>query len=774
MRLISQIAAILCLAGLITSQSSADDKLAARQQQFAGEIRPLLERHCFACHGKAKSEADLSLAAYESLPQLLKDRKRWLQVIAKLEGGQMPPEEAETPLAKLDREKLIAWIRGALKDIDCGGPAYPGHVTLRRLTRYEYQNTIRDFVGIDYEPAKDFPADDVGYGFDNIGDVLTLSPLLIEKYLAAAEEIAGNAIDPAGGKSRLDRRIVGKQLAGDGDERGLLSRGLNSDGEARAELEFPQEGEYEIRVMAYGEQAGDEPPKMSLRIDGDEAHLFEVKVRESKAREYVHATRIKAGKHKVGVAFTNDYYQPNDPNPENRDRNLVVGYVHVRGPRDVAASGLPASHQRIVFVRPDGKHTRREATREVVRLLASRAFRRRATDDEIDRLTNLALQMREEGSSYEQGIQLALQAVLVSPHFLLKVEESPPPNSKQPHELNEFELATRLSYFLWSSLPDDELFRSAADGKLRQPDELERQVRRMLADPKSRALAENFAVQWLQLRSLQQRTPDPELFSAFNNDLRTAMRRETELLFDAVVHEDRSAVNLLNADFTFVNEPLAKLYGLEGVSGNEMRRVSLAGTQRGGLLTQASMLTVTSNPNRTSPVKRGKWILENLLNAPPPPPPPNVPELEEGKPGITAATLRQRLEQHRAKAACAACHQRMDPLGLALENFDAIGRWRTEDAGQPIDASGQLPGGEAFRGAGELRELLVKREREFVECLTEKLLVYALGRGLEHYDYCAVQKIVAAAGKDGNKLSRIVLEIATSEPFQKQGAKSAE
>ncbi len=751
--------------------SFGDEKQVQRQQEFADTIQPLLAKYCYQCHGTTKAEGDLSLAGFQKVEQLLPERKRWLIVSQKLETDAMPPDDAQPQPTKEERKKLVTWITATLRDIDCSGSPDPGRVTLRRLNRREYHNTVRDLVGIDYEPSREFPADDTGYGFDNIGDVLSLPPVLMEKYLAAAEEISVKAIDARGGKTELDRRVTGHQLTGEGSKAGLFTRLLTSNGEGRTEFDIPQDGEYEIRILASGDQAGDEPVKMCVRAEGKDIETFDVTAKENEAREYVTRVRLVAGKRTIGASFLNDFYNPNDPDPANRDRNLHLSAISVRGPVDRAVN-LPPLHKQIIFVQPGGRTTRKEAAAQVLRRLATRAFRRPATDDEVSRLLAIAEDARREGDSYEATIQLAMQAVLISPHFLFRMELDPAGSEGQPRDLTDYEVATRLSYFLWSSLPDDELFSLAAGGALRKDGNLEKQVRRMLADSKSRALAENFAGQWLELRSLEIRTPDKQLFPQFDDELKAAMRTETELFFGAIVQEDRSVLDLLSADFTFVNAKLAGLYGLQEVSGSEFRRVSLAGTPRGGLLTQASVLTVTSNPNRTSPVKRGKWILENILGTPPPPPPPNVPELAEAAQGELRGTLRQRMEQHRSNPACAACHRKMDPLGFAMENFDPIGAWREQDGGSPVDAAGELPDGEKFAGASELRKLLVESKKEnFVRCLSEKLMVYALGRGLEYQDQCVINKISAALEQDGNRFSRLIVELVQSDPFLKVGTK---
>jgi hypothetical protein len=766
---------LLVCAALALPAAAAESKTQVRNRELQGEIGPLLTKYCVECHGKNEPQADFGISGVETMEQMLGDRKRWLTALAKVQAGEMPPEDAKSRPTEGERKRLAAWLDDALNNLDCAGSPDPGRVTLRRLNRREYRNTIRDLVGIDYELAMDFPGDDSGYGFDNIGDVLTMPPVLLEKYLDAAEQIATRAIDASGGKTEFDRMVEGQELAGDGSKHGDAHRILTSEGEAHDRFHLPKSGKYAIYVAASGEQAGDEQVRMAVRADGKEIGKMEVRARASQPQEYVVRAELEAGERRIGAAFLNDYWRPEEQDESQRDRNLIVASIRVRGPLDKI--DLPPSHKQIIFVNPEelDRQERRRAVEQILRKLITRAFRRPPTDEELKRYADLASVSRRQGESLESSVQLVLQALLVSPHFLYKMELDPPGKEGQPRDLNDFEVATRLSYFLWSSMPDDELLALAEAGKLKQDGNLEKQVRRMLASPKSKALAENFAGQWLELRSLDIRTPDGELFPAFSDELRRAMRTETEMFFDAVVREDRSVLDLLSADFTFVNEPLARHYGIAGVSGNEFRRVSTAGTPRGGLLSQASFLTITSNPNRTSPVKRGKWILENILGTPPPPPPPDVPELVEAKKGEDLGSLRARLEEHRKNPACASCHERMDPLGFAMENYDAIGAWRDKDGKTPIDASGKLPSGESFRGATELRDLIVKsRQSEFLHCLAEKLLTYALGRGLEYYDQCAVDTITKALAEDGHKFSRLVIGIVHSDPFLKTGAKRSQ
>jgi mono/diheme cytochrome c family protein len=616
---------ITCVLATICMPSGTHAAPPSDKPDFAKDVAPLVYRYCGKCHGETKPKGGVALTAFADDASVLKKRALWESVADNLRSGDMPPPGKPRPNAD-ELDKINAWLDAVVFQLDCNGPRDPGRVTIHRLNRAEYNNTIRDLMGVDFQPADDFPQDDVGYGFDNIGDVLSLPPLLMEKYLAAAE------------------KIVEKTFA----------------------------------------------------------------------------------------------------SPEARKRLFVVTTQN------------------------------EESARQILERFAGRAYRRPVNREEMQRLLRFVEMAEKNRDGFETGIGLAVQAILVSPHFLFRVEiDRRPDDPTAVRTLTDYELASRLSYFLWSSMPDDELFELARKKSLHEPEVLEKQVRRMLKDPRSRALVDNFAGQWLQLRTLKEFKPDPDLFPRFDDKLRAAMLKETELFFENVVREDRSILDFIDADYTFVNERLAKHYGLSGVKGEEFRRVSLTGTPRGGILTQAAVLSVTSNPTRTSPVKRGKWILENILGTPPPPPPPGVEELKDDKEAVLSGSLRQRMEQHRANPNCATCHQRMDPLGFGFENFDAIGGWRTKEGKHAIDPSGTLPNGQSFKGPVELRAILKTRQQAFARCLAEKLLTYALGRGVERYDRCTLDDIVKSADKDNFKFSRLVIDIAKSDPFQKRRGKGS-
>ena len=731
---------------------------------FAKDVQPLLTKYCYECHQGDKAKGGLAFDTFRDERTAIGRPQAWEKVVDNLESGLMPPEGKPQP-TDAERALVIRWIDARVLKIDCS-KVDPGRVTIRRLNKIEYNNTIRDLLGIDVKPADDFPSDDVGYGFDNIGDVLSMPPVLLERYLAAAERVADAAIltpDP-------DRAPV---KSGNG-------RTLASVSEADLEVDLTRTGDYAFRVDAWAQQAGPEIAKMTLRLDGLDLQTFDVEAIEGQSATYEFNLNVPAGKHRFSAKFINDYYKADDPDPKNRDRNLIVERLALQGPLGVLPENLPASHTRLITCRP-GEKARETASAEtdvtdcariILKAFATRAFRRPATDAEVDRLTRIVVAATKEGDSFERGIQVAVQAVLVSPHFLFRIEVDPEPlNPQAVRTISEYELATRLSYFLWSSMPDDELLRLAQDGGLRKEGNLAAQVRRMLKDPKSSALVENFAGQWLQLRNLKTINPDKQQFPGFDDALRAAMETETRLFFAAIVREDRKIFDLLDADFTFINERLAKHYGIPDVQGPEFRRVALTSPERGGLLGQASVLTVTSNPTRTSPVKRGKWILENLLNAAPPPPPANVPELKDAEHKDTGTTLRQRMEQHRENPACAVCHTQMDALGFGLENYDPIGAWRTKDGTFDIDAAGSLPGGASFKTPAELKTVLKARAGEFRRCLAEKLLTYALGRGLEYYDKCTVDTIVRNVSANHDNFSSLVLEIVNSDAFQKRRGK---
>jgi hypothetical protein len=706
--------------------------------------------------------------------------------------------------------------------------AQPGRVTARRLNRSEYNNTVRDLLGVTFRPADDFPQDDSSYGFDTIGDVLSLPPLLMEKYMSVAERIVRVALHgPEVPKPTSIRYYPYRYRPSEnpflGKEGYTINSydlsGLTMPSSFHAVHRFPIEGEYVIRMTGDGVRpAGSDPQPIGFWVDGKqlptvgelsnqtmEGGNILVEGQTAEAR-----VRIPAGDHWIAVSFLRQFEglpavyggrhpsktpmpapekpvlepPPPDATPEqiavyekrraaaNRPPRLTrpdlyrVRFIEVTGPYQ-ATTGPSAESTEKIFVCGSLRGGPPGCDRQIVANLARRAFRGKVSDERIDRLMRLVSTSRARGDSFEVGIGLAIQAMLVSPEFLFRIETGiagPAVAEATATPLDELELASRLSYFLWSSMPDEELLRAAEQRRLRQPGVLETQVRRMLRDPKSAALVQDFGGQWLQIRALESVKPDPIRFERWDEYLRLSMRRETELFFQHIIAEDRSVLEFIDANYSFLNDRLGHHYGIP-VSGPDFRKVDLTGTTRGGVLTHASVLTVSSYANRTSPVLRGKWILENILNTPPPDPPPDVPAIDEAAVGKTG-TLRQQLEQHRANAACRSCHARMDPLGFSMENFNAIGAWRDRDGDFPIDATGTLPDGKTVDGPGGLKAVLAADGPRFAEALTFKLLLYALGRGLGPADRPVVQSIARKAATANYSFSGLVLGIVQSEAFQ--------
>ncbi|QEG40000.1 DUF1592 domain-containing protein [Roseimaritima ulvae] len=767
----SAVRRVLCTVGMLivlsivfSATAPADD--ADRQATFNNQLLPLLRTYCYDCHGQSDGEGDVSLAQFRSADDFRTHRDLWLRTLRQVQAAAMPPADAD-PMDSATRAKMVQLIDSLTNSVDCVQHPNPGRVTLRRLNRAEYRNTVQDLLGVDYQPAANFPGDDVGYGFDNIGDVLSLPPLLMEKYLTAAEAIAGQAIvtPPPPRLYRFDKRAVNATGADRYRSRdGRLTMTSHGTVSVRPEITFV--GSYKLILTAGGSQGGDEPVRVQVKLGDKEVGVIDVPSEEG--QDYELSLRLPPGKRELSFTFINDFYDPKN----GIDRNLDLYHIHIEGIErrrsTVTSEEIPASHKAILFVEPGPKRTADEASAQVLTRLASRAFRRPATAAETRRLQSLAAEVRRDGGTFEESIQVALQAILVSPHFLFKVEKPQPYAEGQPApKVSQYELATRISYFLWSSMPDDELLLMAHRGQLSDADRLRKKIASMLRDRRSNALVENFASQWLQLRNLEAAEPDDRQFPAFNDQIRRLMQRETLTFFAAVMRQNRPLTTLLDGEFTFLNEELAAYYQIPGVRGEQFREVSLQDSPRAGLLTHGSVLVVTSNPTRTSPVKRGKWILDNLLNMPPPPAPPNVPELSKAE---LSGSLRERMEQHRANPACAACHRMMDPLGFALENFDAAGRWRARDGGTPINARGELPDGTVFDGVEQLRGVLSERQREaFVRCMIEKMLTYAVGRGVEYYDRCAVDEIYALLRANDYRFAFLVAGIIESDPFQKQG-----
>jgi hypothetical protein len=736
------------------------------------ELGPFLARHCTMCHNAKARMANLDLDRLRDPKIAAAERDVWESVASRLNNGTMPPKGAPRPDAA-SANTIVAWATRHVDRLDSSRKTDPGRVTARRLNRAEYNNTVRDLMGIRFRPAATFPLDDSGYGFDNIGDVLSLSPTLMEKYLAAAGQIVNIALRTGPPKKplmeRYDAEKTGQAKSVPADPEGPR---LVAKGGLIVHHRFPQSGEYELRVAIRGRGVPAAPPSpLAIVVNGKIAGIVPVEVGTDRKRFWEVRVPVDAGEGDLGAAFlwpgADAHPKPDNPAAFDPEKDaFYVDNLELRGPfADPAV--LPESHKRVFICSPadPGKFDPACASRILSSFLA-RAWRRPVTAADVESMMRFARMAEKEGDTFEQGIALAVKAALVSPNFLFRIERDPNPNDQSlPHRLTGFELAARLSYFLWSSMPDSELMGLAASKQLHNPAVLAAQVRRMIGDPKAEAFADNFAGQWLEIRNLDAATPDSRRFKNWDADLREAMRRETQLFFLAMLREDRDIRDFADGRFSYLNERLAKHYGIEGVEGRNFRRVELTTDQRGGVISHGSVLTVSSYPTRTSPVLRGIWVLENFLGNKLPPPPADVPRLEEDKIGKTE-TLRQQLEKHRADPSCAVCHDKMDVLGFGLENYDAVGAWRTHDGDFPVDAAGTLPGGKTFATPAEMKRILREDTEGLTRNLTEKLMIYALGRGLEPYDRPVLRSIVGKASVSGYRFGTIIQEIVASAPFQ--------
>lgn len=742
-----------------TAHSSGDPEAAQK----------LVTRYCFACHNSKLKSGDVTIEGLKAT-DVPADADTWEKILRKVRTGEMPPPKLPRPDAAA-AGKFVDWLEGELDSYALKSPN-PGAPAIHRLNRAEYSNAIRDLLALEMDHGATLPADDSGYGFDNIGDVLTVSPLLMEKYMSSARRVARLAV----GTVRFPKTAAVERYNASGaygSETGDLP--LNVRGGIQVRRHFPVDAEYSLLVRVRGTPlAGAPPPRLDLRVDGKRIQIWDALIDAEESNQSSRNFEIKvplsAGLHTIGASFLTEYTEvenppvPRIPTASTAPPGLTVDYLLVGGPFNPTGPGETESRERIFICRPAAGKTETPCARRILTTIAHRAYRRPVTTADVTPLMKLFAAGRKEGGSFDSGIEMALRGILVSPSFLFRREkDSAPAASDRIHRISEIELASRLSFFLWSSIPDDELLRTAEAGKLRAS--MAQQVRRMLADPKSKAVVDNFAGQWLHLRNIANWRPDPDKFPQFDDSLRYAFQRETELFFDYIVRNDRPVTDFLNADYTFLNERLARHYRIEGVRGMWFRKVDLTREDRGGIITHGGILTVTSYPTRTSPVLRGKWILDNILGAPPPPPPPDVPDLEDSA-AISAKDLRKALEKHRANAACASCHSRLDPLGFSLENYDPTGRFRKSEAGVEIDASGILPGGGEFAGPGGLKKVLMERRDQFVEALSEKLLTYAVGRGLEYYDLPSVRDIRRETVEGDYRFSAMVQAIAESVPFQ--------
>lgn len=761
-------------------------------QTGASGERALLDQYCVTCHNQKLRTAGLSLDKID-VDHPASAAETWEKAIRKLRGGMMPPQGMPRP-SEADKYAFIHYLETSLDQAAATHPN-PGRAPLHRLNRTEYGNAVRDLIDLDIDVSALLPADDESNGFDNIADVLKVSPSLLEQYLAASSKIAALAVGDPNMTPVSQLYQVPPDLAQEEHIEGLP---LGTRGGVLIHQNFPLDGDYDFSVALFQNIVGyvtglEYPHQLEISIDGQRVFLAPVGGEEDNrmsdanlgvAKDTLDArlkcrVPVKAGPHAVAVAFLRRNASESDEplQPFTRDLDLQnmngiprIDHVQITGPFNVKGPGDTPSRRRVFVCHPSKAADEVPCARQIVSTLARRAYRRPITEKDTELLLSFYQQGRNRGS-FDRGIEEALRLILASPNFLFRAEPDPPniaPGSI--YHASDLELASRLSFFLWSTIPDDELLTAATQGKLHEPAVLEREVKRMLADPKARALVKNFAGQWLFLRNLQSVAPNEDLFPNFDDNLRQAMRRETELFFESIVREDRNVLDLLTADYTFVNQRLAMHYGIPNVYGSQFRRVTLKDENRRGLLGQSSILTVTSEANRTSPVKRGKWILENILGTPPPAPPPNVPPLKENADNATPRSVRALMEEHRKNPVCASCHKILDPLGFSLENFDAVGGWRTQDAGAVIDASGQLADGTAVDGPVALRKAILKHPEQFVRTLTEKLLTYGLGRGLEYYDMPSVRMIEQAAARNDYRFSALVMEIVKSTPFEMKRA----
>jgi hypothetical protein len=830
-RLLGGLAAGAIVLGSLTTRITLGQASAqAPSEEFQKTVAPVLAKSCIGCHNDRARMGNLSLEVYRDGATALAHPEVWQKVLNKLTAGEMPPRNV-APLAAAEQAAVIAWIKnvpGVSDSTAVPSVGSAGRVTARRLNRAEYNNTIRDLLGVAARPADQFPVDDSGYGFDNNGDVLSVSPLLMEKYMQAAKDISRLAVYGESVPEKPTRlvRLLNRRSP---DAHDVLSSGgagiylpYSLRGAMYGTFTFPVDGEYEFRLRIAnfrGDNDADLPEEEKARRAeerrkraeqrrlerlkaGDdtggaapaprvprELTPEELRAREEIARkaapprklilavdhapvistviegnssfgysqgEFTARVAVKAGERFIRGSYP-ELANLDNPleniNPDMR-RGLFVDYLDIVGPFN-PSKARPESYQKLFIC----AETTAPCARTILTSLLERAYRRPATEAEIAAKLALVTLAQDEGDTFQEGIRLALQAILASPSFLFRIEADP------KAQVSDIELASRLSYFLWASMPDPELMTVAKSGTLGRPPVLEAQVRRMLADPKAYNLVDNWAAQWLQLRNLGRTKPDPSRFPKIDDELIDAMRTETSMFIEAIIKEDRSILDIIDAPFTFLNGPLARHYGISGVDGEEFQRVTLDGAQRSGVLTQAAILTVSSYPTRTSIPVRGKWVMENLLGTPPPPPPDNVPSLNESNVG-TEVSLRQRLEQHRRDPSCSPCHNAMDPIGFGLENYDAVGAWRTMDGNFAIESSGTLPDGRTFSGSRELKAILKGQSDQFVSNVTEKLLTYSLGRGLERFDRPTVDAISRQVAANNYRFSSLVLEVVKSTPFR--------
>jgi hypothetical protein len=774
------------------------------QQRPESTERALVTQYCVTCHNDRAKTGGFSLEGVDA-DRPAANPEVWEKVSRKLRAGLMPPMEAPRP----ERAVLESFRRTLESSLDAAAQAKPnpGATPLHRMNRSEYANAVRDLLAVEVDAATVLPPDDSLEGLDNLADVLGTSPALIERYVSAAAKISRLAM----GNTDIGPLSTTYKVRGDvSQDKHIEGLPLGTRGGITIRHNFPVDGEYLFKFTLlkvnfgpqYGQSAKNEQLEMSvngvrvLLMDLRSAPYYYIRGGAAAGPALPLEIRlpIKAGPQTIQVTFikrtaadVDDLLQPFEATTADLQTGVQFGYttvphlsgVEILGPYNIGGPGDTPSRARILVCRPAAQREEAACARRILSTIARRAYRRPVTDSDLALLMDFYQKGRQNNGSFETGVEMGLRRVLADPEFVFRFERDP---ADLPigatHRITDLELASRLSFFLWSSIPDEELLATAERGRLKDPAVLRQQVQRMLKDPKSQALIRNFAGQWLFLRELRNRQPDLLLFPDFDDNLRQAFYRETELLFDSIVREDRSIFDILNADYTFVNERLAKHYGIPNIYGTDFRRVAVPSSARRGILGHASFLTITSAPNRTSPVTRGAWILENLLGSPPPQPPPNVPPFPEAttgqgiKPVVT--TVRERMEQHRANQPCKGCHQIMDPIGLSLENFDGIGRWRTQDLGSRIDTKGQLVDGTTIDGVESLRAALLRSSDAFGQTLTEKLMMYATGRAAHYTDMPAIRAIAHEAARNDNRFSALVTAIVSSDPFQMRVKKAEE
>jgi hypothetical protein len=766
MEILPKIGSLACFSLLVFITGSA---WAVKSSSYYKEVLPLLQEYCYDCHGEGAKKGKLTLDHHSNFGESTADRELWKKVWENLHRRNMPPADKDQP-GDEEIDRILSWIEKSVFDHD-SEKIDPGRVILRRLNRVEYKNTIRDLFKVNVETETLFPADDTGHGFDTIGEVLTLSPLLMEKYMEAADLVLEKAF---AGNSNNTKLTFSAAMIGGGKSLGE-TRVLPSTGSFTVTPAIVTPGSYRVEIEASASRAGKGYAEMGVRIGKKFSKKLEVKAEYPSFKTYrFEQVFEKSTSLKIQASFLNDLYDPRNKDRSRRDRNLFVRKISLI-PQDILSE--ESSHRRkTLFGVSREEDFTTEKVYTVLQKLLPRIYRVGLSESEISRHLELFKVTKQGQTGNFEALRVVLKAALISPRFIFREETKTNLDKKQKaYLLDDFALANRLSYFLWSSLPDDALWQRALSGTLRS--NLAKEARRMLDDPKSEAFTTNFTGQWLQLRDLEMSNPDRRRFPNFSDGLRSDMRKETEYFFTYLLRENRPISEFLTANYTFSNKKLADYYKLDGKFDDKFKKVSLSGvnrTQRGGLLSHSSILTITSNPTRTSPVKRGRWVLDNLLGAPPKEPPPGIPELEAPSSGADfKLSLREQLANHSRSSDCSSCHASMDAMGFALENYDAIGKWRSNEDGKPIDSIGKLATGEVFSGPMELQKFIAdKKLSAFTRSLTEKLLTYGIGRGMEYYDRQAIEKIARKVSLKGQGLEDLIVEIVLSPPFTLSGERT--